>query len=99
MFNDGHFGNVRAIQRRTFGREFAVALEDPDFQQLAGAFSIPYARATDPASLEGVLKEVMAQAGPALVEVPVGDMASPWPLLRLKPMPGAGGGQVPEDLL
>lgn len=99
VFNDGHFGNVRAIQRRTFGREFAVALENPAFDDLARAFSIPFARATDPSSLEGVLKEAMTENGPMLVEVPVGEMASPWPLLRLRPMPGAGGGQAPDDLL
>lgn len=99
VFNDGHFGNVRAIQRRTFGREFGVALENPAFDRLAQAFSIPYVKAGDPASLEGVLKEVAAQDGPVLVEAPVGEMPSPWPLLRLKPMPGAGGAEIPDDLL
>lgn len=99
VFNDGHFGNVRAIQRRSFGREFGVALENPAFDKLAQAFSIPYARADDPASLEGVLKDAATQDGTVLVEAPVGEMPSPWPLLRLKPMPGAGGDGIPDDLL
>jgi hypothetical protein len=30
-----------------------------------------------------------------VVEVPVGDMANPWPLLRLKPL--GGGAEAPCD--
>ena len=99
VFNDGHFGNVRAIQQKTFGREFAVDLENPEFQTLAEAFSVPYAKAADPGALERVLCDSVATAGPVLVEVPVGEMSSPWPLLRLKPMGGADDGDPPSDLL
>ena len=40
IFSDGRFGNVQRIQRRTFGREFAVDLYNPDFQLLAKAFGV-----------------------------------------------------------
>lgn len=100
LFNDGHFGNVRAIQRRTFGREFAVELENPDFKLLANAFSIPYVKANGPASLEGILKETISNKGPVLVEVPVGEMRSPFPLLRLLPLAGMSDeADEKEDLL
>ena len=85
VFNDGHFGNVRGIQRRTFGREAAVALRNPDFEKLAAAYEMPFARADGPAALEAALKRSNALAGPMLIEAPVGEMASPWPLLRLRP--------------
>lgn len=99
VFNDGHFGNVRAIQRGTFQREHLVQLENPDFDRLAEAFSIPFARAADPNRLEGVLRETVSATGPVLVEAPVGEMANPWPLLRLKPMAGAKGTETPAGVL
>lgn len=99
VFTDGYFGNVRGIQRRTFGREFAVDLQNPDFRTLADAFSIPYATVAGPAELEAVLRDTLRENGPVLVEAPVGEMASPWPLLGLKPLAGAGGiGSPPSDL-
>lgn len=92
VFTDGYFGNVRGIQRRTFGREFAVELQNPDFRALGEAFSIPHATAASPATLEAVLRDTLREDGPVLVEVPVGEMASPWPLLGLKPL--ASGGEA-----
>lgn len=99
VFNDGYFGNVRAIQRGTFQREHLVRLHNPDFAQLAAAFSIPYARAESPAELEGLLRETVSSHGPVLVEAPVGELSSPWPLLRLKTVPGTGQDAPPADLL
>src|SRR5690606_18390141 len=34
VFNDGYYGNVRAIQKRVFGANVAVDLENPDFMTL-----------------------------------------------------------------
>jgi acetolactate synthase-1/2/3 large subunit len=39
---------------------------------------------TSPEGLEGALKSAIAAGGPALIEVPVGQMPSPWSLLRLR---------------
>ncbi len=39
VFNDGHFRNVRAIQKRQFGAEVAVELENPDFSLLGRAWT------------------------------------------------------------
>lgn len=92
VFNDGHFGNVRAIQKRVFGREAATELRNPDFAKLADAYGMPFFKADSPGDLEEALRQTNALNGPAFVEVPVGEMASPWPLLRLTPMPGTGDG-------
>ena len=45
----------------------------------------------DAAGLSGALKEAIRGGGPALIEVEVGQMPSPWGLLRLK-SPGSGSG-------
>ncbi len=88
VFNDGHFGNVRAIQRRLFGAEVAVELENPDFALLARAFGIPSQSVTTPEALGAAIRASLNEPGPVLIEVPVGEMPSPWHLLRLQPMAG-----------
>jgi len=81
VFADGRFGNVQRIQRRTFGHEFVTEVANPDFQLLAGAFGIPFQRVSGPAELGEALKTTPRE-GPALVEVRVGEMASPWPVIH-----------------
>ncbi len=99
VFNDGHYGNVRAIQKREFGAEVAVELANPDFKLLAGAFSIPYTQVDSPQALEGALREANAQNGPAMIEVKIGIVPSPWHLLRLQPMKGMAGPAAPANPL
>jgi acetolactate synthase I/II/III large subunit len=83
LFNDGHFGNVRRIQKNRYGaRYFASDLTNPDYRLLAGAFGIAYARAEDPGTLAGVLRDAVAANEPVLVEVPVGEFPSPWHLIH-----------------
>lgn len=89
IFNDGHFGNVRTMQKEQFGAEFGADLCNPDFDKLADAFRLPYARAETPAALEGALRSTIAAGGPSLIEVPVGEMPSPWHLMRLQQLPFA----------
>ena len=88
VFNDGFYGNVRSIQSATFGRNYITELANPDFSDLARAFGLDYARADSPEALQSVLAASATSDGPLFVEVPVGKMDSPWPLLRLRPMGG-----------
>ncbi len=83
--NDGHFGNVQTIQKTLFGGEIGVDLRNPDFCQLAGAFGIAYAGADSPADLEAALRKFTASGGPGMVEIRLGEVPSPWHLLRLRP--------------
>lgn len=99
VFRDGFFGNVRAIQRRLFGAEEAVELANPDFQLLAKAFGVPAVCVSTPDALESAVRESILEDGPVLIEVPVGEMPSPWHLLRLKPMPGLAMPDVPPNPL
>ncbi len=99
VFNDQHFGNVRAIQKGQFGYETAVDLCNPDFPTLAKAFGMPGVRADTPAALEGAIRSSLGENGPVLIEVRVGEMPSPWHLLRLKPMAGVKTQPAPPNPL
>ena len=91
VFNDGHYGNVRSIQKREFGAEVAVDLTNPDFRLLAQAFGIAFAQVGNPEALGSAVKESIQHDGPVMIEVKVGVMPSPWHLLRLQPMKGMAG--------
>lgn len=91
VFNDGHFGNVRKMQQDQFGQAFGVDLFNPDFERLAAAFDVTYARCDKPDGLGHVLRDHAGRGGPTLIEARVGTMPSPWHLLRLSPPPFAAG--------
>ena len=80
VFVDGRYGNVQRIQRRTFGHEFATEVANPDFQLLAAAFDVAFRRVESAAALGDALADANS-AGPLLIEVRVGEMASPWPVI------------------
>ncbi len=82
VFTDDAFGNVRRDQQDKFnGRLIGSDLANPDFTALARAFGVDAQRATTPDQLTGTLREALAGDEPFLIEVPVGEMPSPWPLL------------------
>ena len=82
VFTDGRFGNVQRIQRRVFGREFGVELHNPDFELLAKAFGVKFHRADSAEGLAAALGAAEIEGGPCLIEVCVGEMPSPWPLIH-----------------
>lgn len=99
VFNDGHYGNVRAIQKREFGAEVGVDLANPDFELLARAFGVAFQAVGSPSQLEAAVREANTHPGPVLIEAKVGVMPSPWHLLRLQPMKGMSGPQAPANPL
>ena len=99
VFNDGHFGNVRRMQNDQFGQEYGVDLQNPHFDRLAAAFEIAYVSADTPAQLEKALRDHAARGGPTLIEARVGEMPSPWHLLRLMPPPFAAARPSPPNPL
>jgi acetolactate synthase-1/2/3 large subunit len=84
VFNDGHFGNVRTLQKQTFGESMAVELCNPHFDQLASAFDLDFERVNSPEQLEGAVRNAIAARGPVVIEACVGEMPSPWHLFSLK---------------
>jgi acetolactate synthase-1/2/3 large subunit len=82
VFNDNAFGNVKRIQQQSYrGRTIASDLTNPDFVALGKSFGIASQRVETPDALEGALKESLASNEPALIEVPVGPMPDPWPIV------------------
>jgi acetolactate synthase-1/2/3 large subunit len=83
VFNDGAYGNVRRTQRERFdGRELGSELANPDFVALAHAFGVQGVRVKTPGALRSALADAISDHLPALIEVPVGEMPSPWHLLH-----------------
>jgi acetolactate synthase-1/2/3 large subunit len=83
LVNDGAYGNVRRIQATGYGnRLIASDLLNPDFNRLAGAFGVNFARATTPAALRKAMEKGFAADTTTLIEVPAGVMPDPWSLIR-----------------
>ena len=83
VFNDSAYGNVRRIQQERFGPERTIAstLVNPDIVTFAESFGCLGLRANDPHELGDALKTAIAHDGPVVIEVPVGEVPSPWPFL------------------
>jgi acetolactate synthase-1/2/3 large subunit len=89
VFNDGAYGNVRNMQKNLHGnRVIGTDLANPDFMRLAESFGISGRRVMDPHGLRDALEKSLAANEPALIEVPVGDMPSPWPFIDLPKVRG-----------
>jgi acetolactate synthase-1/2/3 large subunit len=89
IFADGFFGNVRRIQEERFGnRLIACDLANADFVKYAESFGAMGLRARDPAVLRVALREAFTRREPALIEVPVGPMPSPWEFIHMPPVRG-----------
>ncbi|MBX6373570.1 MAG: TPP-binding protein [Acetobacteraceae bacterium] len=85
VFNDRAYGNVRAMQKHNFGnRLIASELTNPDFVRLAESFGAQGLRARTPEELRAAIERGFATTdGPTLIEVPVGEMPSPWGFIKL----------------
>jgi acetolactate synthase I/II/III large subunit len=83
VFNDGAYGNVRRIQKERYGnRLIASDLLNPDFVAFGKSFGAEAVRARNPQELRQALRRAFAHRdGPTLIEVPVGELPSPWPFL------------------
>jgi acetolactate synthase-1/2/3 large subunit len=79
VFNDGAYGNVRRMQKENYGnRLIASDLQNPDFVKLAEAFGAQGIRANSFAEVRQAIRTGFASKGPTIIEVPVGEMPSPW---------------------
>ena len=84
VFNDGAYGNVRRMQREDYAdRVIATDLANPDFVALARAFGIDGERVETPDALRSALTRAIGRRVPALIEVTVGEMPSPWRFLDM----------------
>jgi acetolactate synthase I/II/III large subunit len=85
VFNDGAFGNVRRIQEEQYGnRVIACDLSNPDFVRYAQSFGAEAERARNPQELRAALARAFKRRDVStLIEVPVGQMPSPWEFIQM----------------
>ena len=84
VFNDGAYGNVLRMQKQNYaGRVIASELHNPDFVKLAESFGAQGLRAHTPEELRSAIRQGLATDAPTVVEIPVGEMPSPWPFTYL----------------
>ena len=81
VFRDDAYGTVTGIQRRQFGgRYIGNSLHNPDYVKFAEAFGAVGMRA-EPARLGEALKKALAADRPAVIEIPVPPLETPWDAL------------------
>jgi acetolactate synthase-1/2/3 large subunit len=79
IFNDHAFGNVRRLQMDNYdSRLIASDLSSPDFVSLAQSFGAQGLLATSPNQLRAAIETAILHDGPSIIEVPVGELPSPW---------------------
>lgn len=89
VMNDGAFGNVKRIQQTAYGgRMISVDLHNPDFVALAHSFGMRGMKAGTPDELRAALRAAFTHGGPALIEIPVGELPSIWGLIKRPPSQG-----------
>jgi acetolactate synthase-1/2/3 large subunit len=82
IFNNSAYGNVKRAQMEKYGgRVIATDLVNPDFVKLAECYGAQGLRAKTPKELALAIRKGFDYNGPTLVEIPVGDMPSPWHLI------------------
>src|SRR3954469_12069978 len=90
LFNDSAYGNVRNMQKSLHGnRVIGSDLANPDFMKLADSFGIGGHRVSNPEALRRALEGSLAANEPTIIEVPVGDMPSPWQFIDMPKVRGA----------
>ncbi len=89
VFNDGAYGNVKRTQVHKYGnRVIGTDLHNPDFVKYAESFGAQGIKARTPDELRAALKKSLGRDLPTLIEIPVGELPSPWHLMHLPKVRG-----------
>ena len=89
IFNDHAFGNVRRLQIDNYdSRLIASDLSSPNFAALASSFGAQGLSASTPDDLRSGLEIAMAHDGPSVIEVPIGELPSPWDFVLMPKVRG-----------
>lgn len=84
VFTDSAYGNVKRDQKdRLDGRLVGSEFDNPDFLKLADSFGVAGYRASSPEQLRTVLRDALNRPGPALIEMPVPELPSPWQFIAM----------------
>ncbi|MBI4618268.1 MAG: thiamine pyrophosphate-binding protein [Planctomycetes bacterium] len=69
VFNDGGLGIIGQIQRKMYQRMSSVRLTNPDYEKLAAAYGMEYARIGSDVEIEEKLSQILPARRPTLVNV------------------------------
>lgn len=70
LLNNNYLGNVRQWQAMFFNRRYSFTpMMNPDYMQIAAAYSIPSRRVIERSDLQDVVREMLETDGPFLLEV------------------------------
>lgn len=85
VHDNGAYGNVKRIQEERFGpdRTIASTLKNPDFVAFGKSFGVHTQRADDDEALRTALGRAFDHDGPSLIVAAMGEVANPWPYLRM----------------
>jgi len=90
VFNNKLFGNVRRHQEEWYdGRFIGSELKNPEFAKMAETFGVAGYTANSPDTMQAALKRAIDSNAPALIEVEVGEMGSPWQFILRDRIRGA----------
>ena len=81
VFSDNAYGNVKRMQQGYDGRVHGTDLHNPDFVKLAELFGAQGLRANSPEELGPAIQKGLAYNGPTVIEIPMGEVPSPWPFV------------------
>lgn len=81
LMNNNYLGNVRQWQAMFFGRRYAFTpMMNPDYMQIASAYSIPARRIMKREKLQEAIHEMLATDGPFLLEACVIEEGNVMPM-------------------
>lgn len=81
LMNNNYLGNVRQWQAMFFGRRYSFTpMMNPDYMQIASAYSIPARRVMTREELQEAIHEMLATEGPFLLEACVIEEGNVMPM-------------------
>jgi acetolactate synthase-1/2/3 large subunit len=84
IFNNSAYGNVKRAQIQKYGgKVIATDLHNPDFVKLAETYGALGLRVETPEALATAIRQGFDHDGPTIIEIPIGDLPSPWHLIHL----------------
>ncbi len=81
LLNNNYLGNVRQWQAMFFNRRYSFTpMMNPDYMQIASAYSIPSRRVIERSDLQDAVREMLETDGPFLLEVCVVEEGNVLPM-------------------
>ena len=82
LLNNNYLGNVRQWQAMFFNRRYSFTpMMNPDYMQIAAAYSIPSRRVIERSELRDAVREMLETDGPFLLEVCVVEEGNVLPMM------------------